>query len=38
MKTNKTLKEQIFKDFTPESDREVRTTEVQIISTDVWYN
>lgn len=38
MKTNKALQEQILKVYTREEENDKGTTQVQIISTDVWYN
>ena len=38
MKTNKALQEQILKVYTRHEENDKGPTQVQIISTDVWYN
>ena len=38
MKTNKALQEQILKVYTRDEENDKGLTQVQIISTDVWYN
>jgi hypothetical protein len=38
MKTNKELQEQILKVYTRDEENDKGSTQVQIISTDVWYN